>query len=324
MMIIAVSFVGAQETAPPAKLSMWNRGVFNFNITDGTTSVGPSWMGGGGGVYNMLALDWAWKDVSWTMTMQWDGDAWNNVVNLRDYSGNFSLFGGLARLSMGKVWSDGGYRFINFDTSGFSTRIAAGVPGVLLRLYPVKGLSIGGFLPVDIAAKAFNLSFADVNFGAEYLVNDLFVLRTSYRMEEDAGGNQEFAIGVGLLAVDYLQLTLGYRYLDVLQEHDIFLDTSYRFVNFVLRAFGDVNFRPSAFFFGAKINGEYEFFNTPFALGVWTSLGNNDAWFNTNINAGLYGRYGFAGGSSVQAGAETTYNGSSLSFKAQLQYTISF
>ena len=71
----ALQALGAQETAP--RLGMWNYGIFNLYTTDGTTSLGPNWMGTAvvQGPYNALTLDWSGKQVAWSMTAQWDGDA---------------------------------------------------------------------------------------------------------------------------------------------------------------------------------------------------------------------------------------------------------
>lgn len=316
--------VSSQTASAPAKLSMWNRGVFNFDLSAGTTSVGPSWMGGGGGVYNSLSLDWSWKDVSWTMTGQWDGDNWNNLVNLRDYSGSYRLFSGFARITAGKVRSDGGFRFANFDTTGFSARLAEGEPGLLLCLYPAQGFSFGAFLPIPVGTQALGATFGDANFGVALTLDKLLALKASYRMEADSGGNRELAAGVQLLALRDFILTIGYRYLDAAVEHDIFLDTSLRVAALTLKAFADANFKSTGFYYGGKINLEYEFAGTPFIVGTSASYGNGDAWYDSDLDAEAYLRYGFLGGSSVQAGGNVAYDGTSPVFGARVQYTISF
>ncbi|MFA5852562.1 MAG: hypothetical protein WC820_07675 [Spirochaetales bacterium] len=321
---ICISAASAQEASPLAKLSMWNRGVFNFDLSAGSTNVGPSWMGGGGGVYNSLSLDWSWKDVSWTMTGQWDGDNWNNPVNLRDYSAAYRMFSGFVSVSAGKVRSDGGYRFANFDTTGFSTRIANAEPGVMLCLYPLKGLSFGAFLPIPVGSQAIAMTFGDANFGAAWAIGTIAIVKASYRMEPDADGNKELAAGVQIIGLKDSQLTLGYRYLDVTQEHDAFMDAALRAAGLSLKAYGDLNFTQGGLYYGAKVNVEYEFTGTPFVSGASASYGNGDVWYDDGLQVAAYGRYGFAGGSSVQVGGNMAYKGTTLSYGAEIQYTISF
>lgn len=322
--VLCAAAASAQEAAPAAKLSMWNRGVFYFDLGAGDTSVGPSWMGGGGGVYNSLSLDWSWKDVSWTMTGQWDGDNWSNPVNLRDYSASYTMFSGLVRVGAGKVRSDGGYRFANFDTTGFSTRIANAEPGVLLGLYPLRGLSVGAFLPIPVGSQAMPLTFGHANFGVAWTIGAVAIAKASYRMEPDADGNKELAVGVQFTSFKDAQLTLGYRYLDLAREHDLFLDASLRSAALSLKACGDLNVKPGELYYGAKLNAEYEFAGTPFISGAAASYGNGDVWYDDGFQAALYGRYAFAGGSSVQVGGTVAYRGSAFSPGAELQYTISF
>ncbi len=323
LLVLVVSALAAQESSPAPKLSMWNRGVFNFNLSDKTTSVGPGWSGPDTGMYNSLSLDWTWKDVSWTMTGQWDDDAWSLAKNLRDFSGTFSMFSGFLRFTGGKVWSDGGYRFTNFDTTGFATRIATGKTGFMIRVQPVAGLSVGAFVPVPVPAQPMATTFGAVNLGAEILAGKAILFRTSYRFEKDGAGNREFAVGARLLAVKNFELTLGYRYLDVAVEHDLFMDTMFRIPHYTFRFYGDVNFRAGGPFYGGKVNAEHEIGKTPFVLGASASYGNGDVWYNDGLAAAAYVRYGFPGGSSVQVGADVAHK-TDYRWRAQIQYTVGF
>lgn len=329
--VLAAGIAFGQELPPQPKFSMWNRGNFYFNFHDMTTGVGPDWMGGDQGVYNYLNFSWNWKDVGWTMTMQWDGDDWLKAPNLRDYSAAFALFKGKLRLDMGKVWHDG-YRFANFDATGFSTRVANGTTGILARIYPLPGLSIGAFLPVDVASTAFSATFADLNLGAELMLGDRTVIRASYRMEEIADAkdatlkNKELAVGVGLInRLDY-QLFVGYRYADAANEHDLLLDGYYKFPAFILRAFGDVNYRNGTILFGVKLNGEYEFLGIPLFAGATAAyhLGDYFNWYVNELSTTAYLRYDFGGGSSVQIGSDLIFRTSPMIIRLNAAYTIAF
>jgi|GEM_PF-1222240 hypothetical protein len=324
----------AQSGTTPATISMWNRGVFNLYQSDGNTSVGPNWMGYSipQGAYNGLTLYYAIKDVSWTMTAEWEGD-WTVVdftkTTLSEFSGSYRMFNGFARLTAGKVRSDGGYRFINFDTAGFSTRIANAETGVLLTIQPVRGLSIGTFLPVPVAAQAASTTYQHMNFGASYDIPKLVTFKTSYRMEPISAASsdpryksREFAIGAQLIAVPNFLLTIGYRWLDLATEHDFFLDTSYRFPSTHLSAFAYVSLQ-NAVDQGFKVNIEQLIGKSPFVIGASVSWGTKpDLWWLDGWDGNPYIRYDF-GGSSVQLGMDFTYT-TAFAYKVQLAYTIGF
>ncbi|PKL06872.1 MAG: hypothetical protein CVV53_02060 [Spirochaetae bacterium HGW-Spirochaetae-9] len=326
----ALAGASAQGLPNPPKLSMWNRGVFNLFESGGVTSVGPSWMGDPvkQGPYNSLSLDWSMKDVGWTMTAQWDGDARTYPVYLRDFSGRYSLFNGFLRLTAGKVWSDGGYRFRNFDTTGFSTRIAGGEMGLMAQIQPVGGLSVGTFVPIPVTSQSASATFENMNFGAEWIFDSDVTIKASYRLEPvfDAkyltSSNREFAIGVAMTMLPDVAFTLGYRFLDDTPEHDLFFDASYRQPALKLKMFADLNIVDAMLYYGGKLNAEYFFADTPFVLGASVSHGNGDAWYNDGTDLNPYVRYEI-GGSSVQIGADLLYK-TELNYKIQFSYTISF
>ncbi|HWR12933.1 MAG TPA: hypothetical protein VN445_14010 [Rectinemataceae bacterium] len=330
MLGLAAAVVGAQGGVDLPKLSMWNRGVFNLYESGGTTSVGPSWMGDAikQGPYNSLSLDWSMKDVGWTMTAQWDGDAKTYPFYLRDFSGRYSMFKGFLKLTAGKVWADGGYRFRNFDTTGFSTRIASGETGVMARLQLAKGLSVGTFVPIPVASQAAGATFGKMNFGAEWIFENIATIKASYRLEPVSdikslnSGNREFAIGAVLTALPDFAFTLGYRFLDATPEHDLFFDASYSLPVLKLKMFADLNIVDAGLYYGGKLNAEYFVSDTPFVVGASASYGNGDAWYDDGVEANPYFRYEF-GGSSVQLGADLLYK-AALTYKVQLAYTISF
>lgn len=330
MLGLAAAIAGAQSDVNLPKFSMWNRGVFNLYESGATTSVGPSWMGDPikQGPYNSLSLDWSMKDVGWTMTAQWDGDAKTYPFYLRDFSGRYSMFKGFLRLTAGKVRSDGGYRFSNFDTTGFSTRIANSEMGILVQVQPIKGLSVGTFVPIPVASQAADATFGKVNFGAEWVFENKAAIKASYRLEpvsdmkSVADDNREFAIGAVLTAVPDFVLTLGYRFLDATPEHDLFLDASYSLPRLRFKFFADLNIVNSQFYYGGKLNAEYLVANTSFVVGASAFYGNGDAWYDDGMDVNPYFRYEF-GGSSVQLGADLLYK-TALTYKVQLSYTISF
>jgi hypothetical protein len=232
------------------------------------------------------------------------------------------MFEGFAALTAGKVWSDGGWRFANFDTTGFSTRVANGETGVLVRLVPWKGVSLGAFVPVPVAAQGMDVTFSRTNFGAGWAIGDAGALRASWRLEPDAGGSRELALGARLTAVPSLVLTVGWRNLAAAKENDIFLDASYGLAGVSLRAFADCNWIDAGFFYGGKAQVEYPLPRTPFVLGTVLSYGNGDAWYDKGFDVNPYARYVF-GQSSVQVGFDAAWQ-DSAHFRIQLSHTVGF
>lgn len=322
----------AQSGSSPATISMWNRGVFNLYASDGTTSLGPNWMGYVQGAYNSLVLFYAMKDVSWTMTAEWEGD-WTKVdftkTTLSEFSGSYRMFNGFARLTAGKVRSDGGFRFTNFDTAGFSTRIANAKTGILLTLHPWPGFSVGTFLPVPVESQSAALTYSRMNFGASWEIPKTAIFKTSYRMEPiDPNSaslrykSKEFAIGGQVTAIPNVLLTLGYRWFDLANEHDFFLDTSWRLPFLRLSAFGYLSLQ-SGTEQGFKVNAEFPIASSPFVFGASLSWGTDpELWWLDGWNGNPYIRYDF-GGSSVQLGMDFTYK-TSFAYRVQLSYTIGF
>jgi hypothetical protein len=321
MLTAALTASAAQEAGP--RLSMWNRGVFNLYSTDGTTSLGPNWMGYAvdQGPYNSLVLDWSGKDVTWSMTAQWDGDAQVYPIYLYAYSGSFTMFDGFMRLTAGKV-SSNEYRFRNFDTTGFSTRIANAETGLLLQVFPVKGLSVGAFLPVPVSAQGVAITYAHTNFGIQWTPSESLVFKASLRLEPASSGNREASVGASIVPFKNSTLTIGYTYRDVTQENDLFLDGSCRLGDLSFHAFADGGLIAGSWVAGGKLNAEYSLPKTPFTLGASASYGNGDAWGISGLDLNPYIRYGFSG-SSVQVGTDVTY-GTSWAAKLQLAYTVGF
>ncbi len=326
MFILLFSAYSQSSPAAP-RLGMWNRGVFNLYSSDGTTSVGPNWMGNviPQGPYNSLSLDYSIKNVSWTMTAQWDGDGRQYPIFLRDYSGTISMFNGFARFTGGKVWAGDEFRFRNFDSTGFATRIAGGETGFLLRLYPFDGVTIGAFVPVPVANQSAAVTYGSTNFGAEWVVNPELVFRASYRLEPDTSGNREFAIGASVSAVRDLIVTIGYTNRDVTPENNFFMDASYNLNPLMIRAFADVNLIAGDTFYGGKLQVEYSFQDSPFVAGASVSYGNGDLWWNNGFEAFPYVRYNVSG-ASVQIGGKVQFDELFVyqSYGVQLAYTVGF
>ena len=178
-----------QSGTVPATISMWNRGVFNlYESGESTTSVSPDWIGYADPqwAYNGLTIYYAAQNVSWIMTAEWEGD-WSKVdisnTVLSEFSGSYMMFNGIARLTAGKVRTDGRYRFTNFNTAGFSTRIANAETGVLLTIRPLRGISFGTFLPVPVEAQAASTTYQRMNLGASRDIPKVAIFKASYRME---------------------------------------------------------------------------------------------------------------------------------------------
>ena len=315
--------LAAQEAAPP-KLSMWNRGLFNLYTSDGTTSGGPNWMGYATdqGPYNSLSLNWAGKLVNWSMTAEWDGDGSVYPIYLHDYSASYAMFTGFVRFTAGKVYGGDDYRFRNFDTTGFSTRIANAETGVMVQVLPAKNLSLGAFIPIPVAERSAEITYSRPNFGFQWVAGDFAILKSSLRLEPLANGNREASVGVSLTAIRNFGLTLGYTYRDVTMENDFFLDTSWRSGPLTLHAFADLNLVDADLYYGGKVNAEYAFPTIPFTLGGSASYGNGDIWYNDSLELYPYLRYNFSG-SSVQTGVVVDY-ADAWTYKVQLQYTVGF
>ncbi len=324
----------AQYGTTPATISMWNRGVFNlYESATGTTSVGPDWMGyiPPQGAYNGLTVSYAAGSVSWVMTAEWEGD-WTKVdiskTVLSEFSGSYAMFGGAVRLSAGKVRSDGGYRFTNFDTAGFSTRIADGETGILLNVLPARGLSIGTFLPVPVASQSAATTYQHMNFGASWEIPKLATFKTSFRLEPYSiygtlFRGKEFAFGGQLTAVPNLIATLGYRWFIDVNEHDFFTNASYRFHTTNLGAYAYMSLQGSNLYKGFKVNPEQLLGKSPLVAGLSVAWGEDpNLWWLNGWDINPYIRYDF-GGSSVQFGVDGTYV-TSFAYRVQLAYTIGF
>ncbi|MEN6298149.1 MAG: hypothetical protein ABFC92_09410 [Rectinema sp.] len=312
----------------------WNRGVFNLYESGGsTTSVGPDWMGYADpqGAYNGLTIYYAAQNVSWTMTAEWEGD-WSKVdisnTVLSEFSGSYMMFNGIARLTAGKVRADGGYRFTNFDTAGFSTRIANAETGVLLTIQPLRGISFGTFLPVPVEAQAASTTYQRMNLGASWDIPEVAIFKASYRMEPYilygiTPKGKELAVGGQLRAIENFLFTLGYRWFDVADEHDFFIDTSYRFPSTLLSAYAYLSVQSPLLYKGFKANIEQNIGKTALVAGTSVSWGEGpDVWWLDGWDVNPYLRYDF-GGSSVQLGVDCTYT-TSFAYKVQLTYTIGF
>ena len=328
---LALFAVVSQGVASAPRLSMWNRGLFNLYSSDGTTSVGPSWMGPPtSGPFNDLGLDWSAKDVSWTMTAMWDGDGSKGgfPIYLWDYAGSYSLFDGRARVTAGKVWSGGDYRLQNFDTTGFSTRIANAETGVLLQVYPLKGLSLGGFLPVPVANQNVTTTWAQTNLGIAYAIPSVATFVASCRLERNPAlsNSHEYAVGASIPSLDGVALSVGFTYRDTLDQYCYFADSSYGIAGFALHLYGDFVSQTGGSLYGAKFNAERSIPSTPFVGGLSILYGNEiTLWYFNGFEINPYLRYDF-GGSSVQlgfdgkAGMDMAWSG----YQIQLSYTISF
>lgn len=318
------------------RISMWNRGVFNlYEYPAGTASVGPNWMGyiPPQGAYNGLTMSWSGKNVGWTMTAEWDGD-WTVVKypTISEFSGNYALFDGLVRMTMGKVRADGGYRFANFDTAGFSTRLADSKTGVLVTVQPLRYFSAGAFVPFNLSGEDAAITYSQTNFGASLAVAEGVTIKASYRMEPyklwnviDKG--KELAAGIQVARVKNLVVTAGWRWYDDAAEHDIMFDASYRAGNYTrLAAFGYASLHDDRVWPGFKANIEQGFVDSPLVVGASVSYGiGYDAWWLNGWEGNPYLRYEF-GGSSVQAGVQLKLPETTGIFTgaAQLAYTIGF
>jgi len=313
--------LAAQNPVP--SLSMWNRGVYNLYSSDGTTSLGPNWMGyaTAQGFYNSLSMNWASPQVSWTMTAEWDGDGKLYPIYLRDYSGGFTLFDGLARLTAGKVLSDE-YRLKNFDYSGFSTRIANAQTGLLVQVFPVKEFSLGAFLPMPVAAQGLNITLANTNFGLQWAPAEKILVKTSLRLEPSSAGDREASIGLTLSPVENGSVSLGYTFRDVVQTHALLLDASYRLGTVPLKAFADLALSTLGIGWGGKINAEYSLPDSPYTIGASVSYGDDDFWGLIGLDMNPYFRYNLQGG-SLQAGLDVSYK-TAWAYKLQLAYTVGF
>lgn len=325
---VALAMVGmplfAQGAPALPRLSMWNRGVFTLYDANGKTAVGPNWMGYtvDQGPYNSLSLDWAGTNVSWTMTADWEGDGATYPISLSDYSGSFRLFEGKAMITAGKVKSGDDYRFRNLETLGFATRMANQKMGVFLRVFPLKGLSLGAFLPVSVLEASAADTFSDVNIGAEYTLDKVGIIRAQYRSEEDNNGNRELATGVQITAVPNFKLTMGYTWLDKAERHDILMDMVYKFPRLELGAYGDLNLTPGVIDYGAKVSAEYTFRTPPVTLGSSASYGTGDRWWLDGLELYPYARYNL-GGSSVQLGSKFSWK-TDWFYEILFVYTIGF
>lgn len=329
LLFFAIGFlttgVIAQGSSDSAKLSMWNKGVFTLYNSEGMTSFGPNWMGYTipQGAYNSITLNWSMKDLSWTMTSEWDGDLKTFPVTwLKNFSGSYTMFKGLIKVTAGKVLSDGGYRFTNSDSTGFSTRIANGDTGILLNVQPIKGLSIGAFLPVEIASTPASTTYSRLNFGIEWVVRKTVTFKASYRMEPITGKGRELAVGAQLTAVPALGLTIGYANYDEVSENDLFLDATYRLGRVNLAAFGYLSLQDASLYEGVKVGAEYSIYKTPFVIGTSVSYGTGDLWWLGDLLINPYVRYAI-GSSSLQLGTELTV-ADTFTYSVKFSYVFGF
>jgi hypothetical protein len=74
------------------------------------------------------------------------------------------------------------YRFRNFDTTGFSTRIADAETGLLIQVFLVKGLSLGAFVPVPVSAQSIAVTYANTNFDVQWSPAESLVLNAEYNL----------------------------------------------------------------------------------------------------------------------------------------------
>ncbi len=340
MFISGGGALGAQDQG--GRISMWNRGVFNlYEYPAGTTSVGPNWMGyvPPQGAYNGLTMAWAGKNVGWVMTAEWDGD-WTVVKypTISEFSGNYALFDGLVRMTMGKVRADGGYRFANFDTAGFSTRLADSKTGVLITVQPLRNFSAGAFVPfyvpvlsTDPKGEDAAITYSHTNFGASWTAAEGLTFKGSYRMEPytlwGTPKGRELAAGLQVAMIKDLVITAGWRWYDSAAEHDLMLDAVWRALPTTkLSAFGYASLHDGTAWPGFKANVEHAFADSPFVAGASVAWGiGYPAWWLDGWEGNPYVRYEF-GGSSVQAGAQLRLPDSTGTFTgaAQLSYTIGF
>lgn len=316
--LVAIGGLVFAQDAPAAigKVGMWNEGDVTLVNNDGDTAWGPSWAGSGW--YNSLTTSYAGKDVSFSMTAEFGNDAL--PTTLRNYGATYTAFGGIAKISGGKLRTGFDYRMTNYsDASGMSTRLANAETGIALQLYPITGLSLGAFVPVPTAVQAATDTYANTAYGVAYTLDKVAKVMASYRAE-----NKEIFVGADVLAVEKLSLQLGYK--NVLDtSNTIYLNASYPVLDkLTVAAYADVNIdSASTVTYGAKGFADYTIAD-PYAVGIAVAYDNGDAWIKNNgFEVTPYAQYNF-GDSSVKLSFDMIATATATTWSIPLTYVISF
>lgn len=315
-LVVVGGLVFAQD-APAAigKVGMWNEGDVTLINNDYNTAWGPSWAGSGW--YNSLTTSYDGNNVSFSMTAEFGDDVL--PLKLRNYGATYTAFGGIAKISGGKLRTGFDYRMTNYsDASGFSTRLANAETGIALQLYPITGLSLGAFVPVQTAAQAAETTYAKTAFGAAYTVDKVAKVMASYMAE-----TKEIFVGADVKAVEKLTLQVGYK--NVLDaSNNFYVNAGYPIMDkLALNGYADLNLASAGTLtYGAK--GFLEYTVDPYMLGVAVAYDNGDAWIKNNgIEVKPYAVYNF-GDSSVQLAFDLVSSSGTTTWSVPLSYVISF
>lgn len=194
-LVMGAGLLFAADQAP-SKWSAYVEGWLIFADQAGRVGMGPSWasdsatnaadpaIGGEVGQFTDLTLSYAEPNMGFSFVDEFNSNDFGDPTKgLRNMSGWLSMFDGKAKLTAGLV-RDASYRPASYiEGAAAFTRLGNAEWGMLLQLFPVKGLSLGtfGMFPQAMTAADYANMFG---FGASYDIPSVATLYASYRMQD--------------------------------------------------------------------------------------------------------------------------------------------
>lgn len=258
VLLLAFAMVGAvsaQAAAPVFTVGMY--GDANANLYDSTAANIGSWSA----LYSETYFNYKAKDMGFSATTIGSADFFAAV---RNWSFFYNV--GPVKLLMGKL-REGPARVASYiDGNGFSTRLANSEEGVALT-GSMSGFTAAVFAPIGT-------NDYKVAGGLAYAVPDLVTVGGGYRMV-----NQEAWVFADVKAVKGLVARVGFR--------NVAGTTNYLYAtagtSSLVPGFDvgfDADYNLTAGLYGAKVKIEKEL--APYAVGVFASYDNGDAWYAVN------------------------------------------
>jgi len=341
-LVMGAGLLFAADQAP-SKWSAYVEGWLIFADQSGNVGIGPSWasdsaaaaipdIGSEVGQFTDLTFSYAEPTMGFSFVDEFNSNDFGDPTKgLRNMSGWFSMFNGMAKVTAGLV-RDASYRPASYvEGAAAFTRLGNAEWGMLLQLFPVKGLSIGSFAKFPQAMTAAD--YANMfGFGVSYDVPNFGTAYASYRMQDAGTQTDEIGIALKLTAVKALPVLVAYN-LDlqsgtIAAYHSVILSTTY--TAGALSASVDAKFQyQTAFDYAVEAVPAYAL-NPTWSVGANLGYSSAGISYFTDGGAGLllypWVKINVGSASSLKLGfrANVPAGTSTFNWNIPLKYVISF
>jgi len=316
--------------AADAKWGAWIEGDIVLYDDAGQAYIGPNWVGDG--PYNTLTLSYAEDNYGFSATSEFGADVINALTidfgastfelapAFRDISAWYKLFGGMVKLTAGKIRTRAYEPTSNVEGTAVVSRLFNANWGALVQIEPVKGLSVGVGAQYPIGATAQDYANLIV-FGASYDIENIAKVSATYSLVKD-----ELSASVEVKAIKGLPVLAQFGYNVTSSDIKVLLSTSYSMDKLSV-ALDAQMISAAAFDFGAEANVGYALSDV-YKVGANISYATSGGGFFTDLGTG-FGVYPWlnvtVGGGSLNLGfALSTGDPAAMTWKIPLKYVIAF